>query len=194
MKRILVIVDVQKDFYSPDGALYVKGAEVIPGRIADLIRKEKFFYVVPTLDWHPYNHCSFKKFGGIWPAHCVQFTEGSALAQEIIDSLYNVFDYDMFVKGTNPDMEEYGAFIFSRDNNDGKEKIKRYFKHADEIIVCGIAGDYCVKNTIANILDEVGTDPSKVFVWEEGVASIDDGTTLREYMSERGLKSWTPTK
>lgn len=192
MKKILVIVDVQRDFYSPEGALYVKGSENIPGKIADLIHKEDFDYVVATLDWHPYNHCSFKDFGGIWPAHCVQFTSGSSLAQEIIDSLYKVRDYDMFLKGANPDMEEYGAFIFTQGQNDGEFVIKDHFNNADEIVVCGIAGDYCVKNTVANILDELGIDPSKVFLWEDGIASIDDGTTLREFMGERGLQTWTP--
>ena len=54
MKKVLVVVDVQKDFYHPEGALYVKGGEVLPERIAKVI--PEFDDVIFTVDWHPYNH------------------------------------------------------------------------------------------------------------------------------------------
>ncbi len=53
------------------------------------------------------------------------------------------------------------------------------------VVVCGIAGDICVLNTLKSIKV---TKPS-VFV--EGCASLDDGTTLRNYMKEHGLNEVT---
>lgn len=35
--------------------------------------------VVYTADWHSKTNGSFKENGGIWPAHCVENTEGAAL-------------------------------------------------------------------------------------------------------------------
>ncbi len=74
--KTLVVVDVQHDFASPDGALYVKGSEIIANKVLEVIKD--FDHVVFTLDFHPINHCSFVENGGIWPAHCVAYTEGTA--------------------------------------------------------------------------------------------------------------------
>ena len=94
MKKILVVVDVQKDFYHPEGALYVKGGEVLPERIAKVI--PQFDDVVFTLDWHPYNHCSFKENGGIWPKHCVAHSEGSSLPEEFLPFICGMHDDGTF--------------------------------------------------------------------------------------------------
>ena len=37
--KILVVVDVQRDFFSPEGSLYVKGSETLPAKIAAIDRK-----------------------------------------------------------------------------------------------------------------------------------------------------------
>ena len=39
--RTLVIVDLQKDFYDPSGALYVKGGEKTVEKIKDLILRDQ---------------------------------------------------------------------------------------------------------------------------------------------------------
>ena len=61
--RTLVVVDVQHDFASPEGALYVKGGEKIADKVLEVI--DQFDKVVFTMDFHPVNHCSFKENGGI---------------------------------------------------------------------------------------------------------------------------------
>ena len=77
IKNLLIVVDVQRDFFDPSGALYVPGSEVLPEKIAALA--DNYDAVVFTLDWHPGNHCSFAAQGGIWPSHCVAFTQGAGL-------------------------------------------------------------------------------------------------------------------
>ena len=108
MKKVLVVVDVQKDFYHPEGALYVKGGEVLLERIAKVI--PEFDDVIFTVDWHPYNHCSFKNSGGIWPVHCVAYTEGASLPKEFMPYFKEIHDnvcFNIVMKGMNSQKEEY---------------------------------------------------------------------------------------
>jgi nicotinamidase-related amidase len=185
MKKVLVVVDVQKDFYHPDGALYVKGGEVLPERITKVI--PEFDYVIFTVDWHPYNHCSFKENGGIWPVHCVAYTEGASLPKEFMPYFKEIHDntcFNIIMKGMNSQKEEYGAdpimIMCSHDEN----------PEECEFVFSGIAGDYCVKETIKNFIEEYPT--IKVSVYLDGVASIDDGTTIREFMKENNIEEWKP--
>ena len=63
-QKILIIVDYQYDFFSPDGTLYVNGGEKLQEKIANII--PNFDYVIFTKDSHGLKHCSFKENGGIW--------------------------------------------------------------------------------------------------------------------------------
>ena len=51
-------------------------------------------------------------------------------------------------------------------------------------VVCGIAGDYCVKETIKNLIN--GEVTPKVFF--PGIASIDGGKALSDFVKENGLE------
>lgn len=182
-KKVLVVVDVQKDFYHPDGALYVKGGEVLPERIAKVI--PQFDEVLFTLDWHPVTHCSFMENGGQWPVHCVAYTEGASLPKEFlpyvkIDAIPTgrIFN-NIITKGSWAPAEEYGAKIpgFLMMNN------------VDEVVFSGIAGDWCVRETVKNFIESYNVTAS---VYLDGVVSIDDGTTLRKFMEENNIGEWKP--
>ena len=45
----------------------------------ELAKNKKIGEVIFTADWHPANHCSFKRNGGEWNDHCVQFSKGAAI-------------------------------------------------------------------------------------------------------------------
>ena len=51
-------------------------------------------------------------------------------------------------------------------------------------LVCGIAGDYCVKETLKNLYEK---SPNNIFVFEDGIASIDGGKALNEYVEEKHI-------
>ena len=121
MRKILVVVDVQKDFYHPDGALYVKGGELLPEKISKIM--PQFDNIIFTLDYHPYNHCSFKDNGGTWPVHCVRGTEGSSLPNEFLPFL--VEDSDFVYKGEFCDAEEF--YIEDLFEKDGPEEVSLDF-------------------------------------------------------------------
>ena len=57
-KKIAIVVDYQYDFINPEGALYVKDAEKIFYGVGKTITHMDG--VVFTVDWHPFEHCSFK--------------------------------------------------------------------------------------------------------------------------------------
>ena len=78
-KVTLVVVDFQYDFCLLGAPLYVPGSDKALWNISHLIENNKVGRVIFTADWHPSNHCSFKKNGGQWNEHCVQFSKGAAI-------------------------------------------------------------------------------------------------------------------
>jgi nicotinamidase/pyrazinamidase len=135
----LIIVDVQNDFL-PGGSLAVNhGEKVVPvlNRYIALFQA-KGLPIIATRDWHPPNHCSFRKQGGAWPAHCVAGTHGSAFPPELALPPGVI----IVSKATKSGQEAYSGF-------DGTELgdllaaagVRRLF-------VGGLATDYCVLNTV----------------------------------------------
>ena len=53
----LIIVDMQNDFCDPNGALYIKGADLLYSKILSLL--SNYNTIIFTQDYHPDNHCSF---------------------------------------------------------------------------------------------------------------------------------------
>ena len=177
-KNVLVVVDVQRDFFDPAGALYVGGSEVLPEKIAEMAAG--YDGVIFTLDWHPANHCSFAAQGGIWPSHCVAYTQGAGLSN-CFSEILRSGKAQLYLKGCEAGKEQYGAF----ESFEGYETVKAWLEGAQSVDVCGIAGDYCVKESTANILKVVPA--GKVSILCGCVRSIDGGAALDAFIAENGL-------
>ena len=147
-QMVLLIVDAQNDFIE-GGALPVAGGRDAMNRLAEYIKNnyQKYSLIAFTADWHPQSHCSFTKNKGQWPTHCVQFSNGAAIYQPLLDVLdENNIDYVVLTKGTNEDREEYSIF----KNPISKIALSSY-KEANKfefVDVAGLALDYCVKDSI----------------------------------------------
>lgn len=168
----LVIVDCQYDFI--EGTMAVKGAKECINNIVAFINKnaDNIKHIIFTQDWHPVNHCSFKENGGQWPTHCVKHTSGAGIDINLIKAAENHhINCNIIVKGTRRDAEEFGANF---DNCPVVDILST--------VVCGIAGDYCVKECIKNLIKV----RPKVLL--SGVASIDDGTTIKNFIKENKLE------
>jgi len=141
MARELIIVDFQNDF-TPGGALPVPDGDQISERINRLAASGEFELVVATRDWHPPDHGSFAARGGPWPQHCVAGSDGaqlhSSLDQTRVDLIVD--------KGRDRDTEGYSGF-----EGTGLERLLRK-REIDEVTICGLATDYCVKNTAIDAL------------------------------------------
>ena len=134
-KKILAFVDVQNDFI--DGSLavgYENWAKAYEN-IESLKAGGNFDTFVFTRDNHPVNHSSFKEFGGIWPAHCVQKTEGAEIFWKLKKD-YNDKKSVKIFKGENVAVEEYGVDLLSYKKAPVNEEC--------DIYVTGLCYDYCV--------------------------------------------------
>ena len=197
--KSLIIIDFQFDFCNPKGSLYVKGAEEAKKGILEYMEKnhKSFNQIIYTLDWHLDKDESFKKNVGLWPDHCVQKSKGAKIDDELYKKLkqYNKSE-TLFKKGTVHTHEEYGAFEkFKNENKNNKKDISNctfYNFNMDStakiinnnIVVCGIAGDYCVMESIKNLLKHWKFN---LEVLVRGVASIDDGSKLKSFMKDNKL-------
>ncbi|XP_022100337.1 nicotinamidase-like [Acanthaster planci] len=149
------------------------GAEVLPviNRLLDLA----FDVVVYTKDYHPPDHVSFfknlnlrklhpsshvntekaKMFDTVifdseplveqtlWPAHCVEGTKGA----ELHPDLKFVKDSLVHLKGTDPDVESYSAFIDNKKRVNAALVADLKVRGVIDIYVCGLAFDVCVAMT-----------------------------------------------
>ena len=184
----LIIVDCQNDFIT--GTMSVKGARNTVDEIKKFIKNhhKEIDKIVFTVDWHPISHCSFKKNGGIWPQHCVQYTPGACIEPKLLKLVQSLnINYEVSTKGVIEEVEQYGAFEDIDFVSD--ELGRRYFLDIIEVnadsdfVVCGIAGDYCVKSTIENMIR--GDICPKVFC--PGIVSIDGGKIFSEFIKENKL-------
>lgn len=172
----LIVVDVQRDF-TPGGALPApEGDKVVPplnDYIAHFHRAE--LPVAASRDWHPEDHMSFEAEGGPWPPHCIQGTEGA----EYHPNLELGPDVHHVKKGTDPDEEDYSAFLGHPDLNEWLED-----NEVERVLVGGLTTEYCVKNTVEDALDE----GYEVFLLLDAIRPVDpdDGKQAIAEMLEAG--------
>ena len=185
----LIIVDCQNDFIT--GTMTVKGAKASVEEIKKFIKnhKDEIEKIVFTVDWHPFTHCSFKRNGGEWPTHCVQHTPGACIEPKLLKYVWSTnIEYEVSIKGEFEEIEQYGAFEdtdFIQDNLGSYYYLDLVKVNAEsDFVICGIAGDYCVKATAENLINN-GITP-KVFF--PGIASIDGGKSFSDFVKENKLE------
>ena len=185
----LVVVDCQYDFCNPAGTLYVEGAETAVNHILDFINThDELSEVIFTVDWHQAKDASFTSQGGPWPPHCIAFAKGSQIDDRLVQAcLDREIPYRVIRKGEVIETEEYGAFQHIEKLPDGSFRLSTM---TDEVtcaghcmVICGVAGDYCVLETLRNLLNGGLT----VDVFVRGIASIDGGRRLNDFVRERNL-------
>ncbi len=155
--RVLIIVDVQRDFL-PGGPMGVRGGDAVIPVLRELARRADA--VVATRDWHPADHVSFAEHHPgraagevieahgleqiLWPTHCVQDTPGAAFADGL-----DLPDGTIIVdKGVDPEVDSYSGF-FDNGRRHGTGLAERLAGiEPDEVMVGGLATDYCVQATV----------------------------------------------
>ena len=185
-KKLLLLVDVQYDFIN--GSLAVEGAPSMMDALADYIDaqpKGLFDTIVMTADFHPYEHSSFKDNGGMWPIHCVQHTHGASIYQPVFEAVMKQFpEAQVLTKGDDIAVDEYSIMANSKSAKELLDIIEG--KGIQEIHVAGLCGDYCVGNSIKDLV-EAGHG-NKIRVLTRYIGNIDDGTTLRNIIVENNLQ------
>ena len=85
MRKILLVIDMQKDFI--DGALGTPEAVAIVDRVAEEIRKYPTENVFATRDTHPENYLDTQEGRNLPVVHCVKGTLGWQLNEKIAAAL-----------------------------------------------------------------------------------------------------------
>jgi nicotinamidase/pyrazinamidase len=120
--------------------------------------------VYATRDWHPVVTTHFKEYGGEWPPHCVQNTEGAQFRRD----MKLPADAIVISKGDDPARQGYSAF--DGHTEAGKPLLRDLRdRHVSRIYVAGLATDYCVKETAIDAI-EAGLE---VRVLDDAIAGID---------------------
>lgn len=183
----LIIVDCQLDFILEEAPLQVNGAFRAVENIINLIDSGVINNVIFTVNFHPYNHCSFREYGGTWSKHCVQHTYGATIYNELYKKcIEKNLNIQILRKGELIHCEEYGAVSKITDKRTFYEleslTDKVHVGKRDNIIICGLTGDCCVLETLKQL------KPLYPSVYLEGIASIDNGEKLNTYINNNNCK------
>lgn len=179
MRRALIIVDPQIDFIT--GTLPVVGAANAMDRLAKALPRIAPDKVFVTMDAHPIKHCSFEPNGGIWPTHCVKYSIGAAIWEPLMEVLIALPCPIGFIeKGDKLERDQYSAF---------EESFPKELVEAEEILLCGLAGNVCVLNSLKDLVRHGLA--SKITVITDASPSLDDGSALNEIIRETKVKSVT---
>ncbi|MBC2933126.1 nicotinamidase [Nocardioides sp. zg-1228] len=157
MARALIVVDVQNDFCE-GGSLPVTGGAHVAAGINDLLHRwharaedaPAYDAVLATKDHHvdPGPHWSAKPdFTDSWPVHCKVGTEGAAFHPNLDPQPFD----EVFYKG-----EHAAAYSGFEGRTSSGEPLAEWLRarQVDEVDVCGIATDHCVRATALDAIAE----------------------------------------
>lgn len=154
----LVVVDMLYDFI--DGSLACLNADEAVAQTLKFIdsqtegRKGEEHEIIDTFpilfirDHHPADHSSFKEQGGIWPSHCVAGTRGGEIHKSLQPYAAEELTFD---KGCCKAVEQYSGFEGVNNAGQSLGEILELLDTTD-VYVCGIATEYCVRNTCEDLL------------------------------------------
>ena len=172
----LIIVDCQNDFIT--GTMCVKSAKNSVEEIKKFIKshKNEIEKIIFAIEWHPYNHSSFKKYGGEWQHHCIQYTPGACIEPKLL-KLVQSFEIDY-------EVSRRGEIEYVQDSL-GERYYFDSIATADaksEFVICGVSN--AVSSTIKNMIKEEIVP--KVFF--PGIISNDGGKTFSEFVKLNKLE------
>ncbi len=140
----LLIIDAQNDF-CPGGSLPVReGDRIVPvlNRYIELFREWEL-PIFASRDWHPAITSHFRDYGGIWPAHCVQGSEGARFHRDLELPEETI----VISKGQDPNRDDYSAFQATTESGVSfPEQLEALA--VKKLYVGGLATDYCVKESV----------------------------------------------
>jgi nicotinamidase-related amidase len=149
-RAALIVVDMQNDFATEGGALYVPGTLQTLEPIAQLVRaaRQGGAAVIFTQDWHRADDREF----GIWPRHCVEGTFGADVVKE-----FEPTEADHFVK-----KRTYDAF-FGTDLD-----LLLQERGIEHMVLVGTVANICVLHTAGT----ARLSGYNVVVAEDGISAL----------------------
>ena len=141
--KTLIAVDFQVDFGVREFSHAALPVPHAPEALMNCVNiLDNYDLVIATQDWHPEGHCSFKK----WPPHCIQGRYGADLPYELVRKAHVIVR-----KGYLKDSDSYSGFLVGDNVGTGLTSLL-HEKGIEEIDICGLAIDYCVRETVLDAL------------------------------------------
>ena len=184
IRKVLIGVDLQNDFIN--GSMAVKGAEDMVHIFNQYVKKnyDDYLFFALTMDWHPYNHSSFSQF----PRHCVAYSSGASLHNEVIEGVFNNKSVrnkvSVYQKGLDEKVDEFSIFQNKWDGSRLLSKLK--FMKPDEIHVCGLVNEFCVFNTVKDLVDN--GYKNNIVLLSEFILDMGNPNILYDYAKENNIK------
>ena len=189
--KALAVVDMLYDFI--DGSLACQNAEEAVRQTLRFIDSQTngqggedheildTFPILFIRDHHPADHSSFKEQGGIWPVHCVAGTHGGEIHSDLLPYASEELTFD---KGCDKAVEQYSGFEATNSADQSLSEVLELLDTTD-VYVCGIATEYCVRNTCEDLL-KAGF---KVHLLKDCIAYVDHDGHLKalEEMASEGI-------
>jgi len=162
-----IVVDMIHAF--TDGSMACQNAEAAVKNTVSYLNQHPEHRAFYVRDYHPEDHCSFQEQGGPWPQHAVAGTKESQVEEAFYTELGKTINtplerYNVFNKGSNPLEEEYSGF-----NAQNEQYGALKYNLTRKVIVSGIATEYCVKNTVMDLLK----NGFEVAVLKDGLAYLE---------------------
>lgn len=153
VRKVVIIADPLNDFM-PGGALPVPEGDAIIKPINGFIdwcgkNDEDDWLIIVACDWHPEQSSHFEKH----PVHCVRNTPGAEFHPDLRLPLINTV---IIYKGIGENEDGYSAFDGIAWNGFSIDEILQIFS-VDEILICGLATDFCVKKTALDAVKKYKT-------------------------------------
>jgi nicotinamidase/pyrazinamidase len=173
-------VDTQFDFVSPNGKLYVPGAELLKPTWKKLtqLAKSKSIKVVNTADWHYPESAELSAnpdFINTFPQHCMAGTEGAEYIQETNPENSLVIDWnkenllnESLVKG-----DKYKNYTIRKDAFDvfkGNPNTEQFLDWLSPktVVVYGVTTNVCVNDAVIGLAGRT----KRVVVVEDAIKEL----------------------
>ncbi len=204
MSRALIIVDVQNDFCE-GGSLAVEGGAAVAGAITEYVdaNQQHFDHIVATQDWHiePGSHFSDEPdMVDSWPPHCRARTKGAELHEDLdpeyiqayfrkgqYTAAYSGFEGVLAPEDDVPSGDLKAGSAVSEVLDEDAIGLDDWLQSHDveEVVVVGIATDYCVK---ATALDAVQAGYATTVIADLTAGIAEDLTETFDEMEAAGVE------
>ncbi|WP_284979667.1 isochorismatase family protein [Arthrobacter sp. fls2-241-R2A-200] len=204
MSRALIIVDVQNDFCE-GGALAVDGGTAVAAAITEYLdaHQQNFDHIVATQDWHiePGNHFSDEPdMVDSWPPHCRARTKGAELHEDLdpeyiqayfrkgqYTAAYSGFEGILAPEDDVPTGDLKAGALEPEAIDEDAIGLDDWLQSHDveEVVVVGLATDYCVKATAIDAV-QAGYTTTVVAGLTAGIAQ--DLSDAYEEMEDAGVE------
>ncbi|MEV4950531.1 isochorismatase family protein [Paenarthrobacter nitroguajacolicus] len=204
MSRALIIVDVQNDFCE-GGTLAVEGGAAVAGAITEYVdaNQQHFDHIVATQDWHiePGDHFSDDPdMVDSWPPHCRARSKGAELHEDLdpeyiqayfrkgqFTAAYSGFEGVLAPEDDVPTGDLKAGTAVAEVLDEDAIGLDDWLQSHDveEVVVVGLATDYCVK---ATALDAVQAGYTTTVIAELTAGIAEDLSGAYDEMEAAGVE------